>query len=513
MNKNKTDVIFIEADSSRAAYQDLAEDFAAIETPTWSLLLAQSCIAKGFLPMIVDQKAERMSDEQIVDLITREAPNLVVFVVYGQNPNSSTTNMVGATRISSMLDGIPIQVAFIGTHVSALPKATMFKHPEIDYILLGDGVYALHNLLELLNTLPKFAVYPSPKNVEKVKGIVYRDSGGVLMTPPERPVPQDRMDEDLPGYAWDLIPPLSRYRAHVWHPKFDESKRSPFAAVYTSLGCPMKCQFCTINTVNRSSMEDRTYGGMFNTMRFWSPKHMLNILEDLQGRGVETLRISDEMFYLNRKYYEPLLKGIIDRELKFDMWSYTRIDTVNEKFLDLFKSAGVNWLCAGIEAGNNEVRKDVTKGKYTDVDVRNVVTRCENHGIEVLANFIVGLPEDTHETMQETLDLALELNTAHMNVYACQAIPGSELHWIAKDSGWALPETYEGYAFLSYECLPLRTKHLTAAEVLAFRDKFWQTYFSGEKYLTSIEKKFGKPQRKNVEKMARIKLKRKLLGD
>ena len=76
-----------------------------------------------------------------------------------------------------------------------------------------------------------------------------------------------------------------------------------------------------------------------------------------------------------------------------------------------------------------------------------------------------------------------------------------------------MPDNYEGYAFLSYESLPLRTKHCTSAEVLAFRDAAWQTYFTNPDYLQLVEDKFGQQEKLNVEDMASIKLKRKLLGD
>jgi len=115
--------------------------------------------------------------------------------------------------------------------------------------------------------------------------------------------------------------------------------------------------------------------------------------------------------------------------------------------------------------------------------------------------------------MQETLDLALELNTEMANMYPCQALPGSPMYHTAKKNGWALPDSYEGYAFLSYESQPLPTNHISSAEVLKFRDEAWQTYFSNPAYLELVETKFGFQQRKNVEDMASIRLKRKLLGD
>ena len=121
--------------------------------------------------------------------------------------------------------------------------------------------------------------------------------------------------------------------------------------------------------------------------------------------------------------------------------------------------------------------------------------------------------DDTLKTMGETLDLALELNTEMANMYPCQALPGSPMYHMAKQYGWALPETYAGYAFLSYESHPLPTKYVTAAEVLKFRDDAWQKYFTDPAYLKLVETKFGAKERANVEAMAKVPLRRKLLGD
>ena len=117
------DVLFVNADSSAQAYQDLSKDYSAIETPTWCLLLAQSCRAKGFGVAILDCGAERLSDEASVKRIGEAGARLVCFVVYGQNPNSGTTNMIGATALASKFkrEHPETVICFVGSHVSALP--------------------------------------------------------------------------------------------------------------------------------------------------------------------------------------------------------------------------------------------------------------------------------------------------------------------------------------------------------------------------------------------------------
>jgi radical SAM superfamily enzyme YgiQ (UPF0313 family) len=505
---HQMDVLFVEADSSGVAYQDLGKLYAAIETPTWSLLLAQSCRAKGYGVGILDQTAERLSDLDALKRIQDAKPRLAVFVVYGQNPNSGTTNMIGASRLACVLKKTDpeMKICFVGSHSSALPKEVLAL-PWVDFVLLNEGVYALHNLL---STNLK-------DNINLVKGVGHKTNNILTLNEPEIVVPQERMDQDLPGYAWDLLPydkkPFDLYRAHFWHAEFNHEKRTPFAAIYTSLGCRFACDFCMINILNRTDNTDGVVSANSRIMRYWSPEFITKEFEKLAEYGVETVRISDEMFFLDKRYYEPLLENIIDRGLKFRMWSYSRVDTVKKEFLDLFLRAGIGWLALGVEAGNQMVRKEVSKGFFKDVNIRVVIREVRGSGLNVISNYIFGFPDDTMATMKQTLDLALELCTEMVNMYPCQALPGSSLHNTAKDMGWKLPDSPEGFAFLSYESLPLPTKCLSAAEVLRFRDSSWQTYFTHPPFLKLIESKFGTEERRNIEAMSRIKLRRKILGD
>lgn len=507
------DALFINPDSSAKAYQGLAKVYSAIEPPTWSLLLAESCRSKGFEVGILDCDAERLTLEQSVKRIEDVKPRLTVMVVYGQNPNSGTTSMIGALALAKAIKaaGLNTKVCFVGSHTSALPMEVL-ANDCVDIVLLNEGVYALHNLLK--SNLGD--------DLQHIKGIGYKKRGPAnfpipTLNAPQCVVPQERMDEDMPGYAWDLLPfhekPLDMYRAHFWHAEFDHAKRTPFAAIYTSLGCQFGCDFCMINIVNRDDNAEGVSAADSKGMRFWSPEWVGREMAKLADLGVKTLRISDEMFFLNRKYYVPVLQQAIDRDFGFNMWTYSRVDTVRKDVLDMFKRAGVNWLALGVEAGNQLVRQEVSKGSFKEVNIRDVCKTINDADINIISNYIFGFPDDTLETMQQTLDLALELNTEMANMYPCQALPGSPMYHIAKQNGWALPDSYEGYAFLSYESQPLPTKYLSSAEVLKFRDEAWQKYFSNPAYLDLVERKFGQQERKNVEDMASIKLKRKILGD
>lgn len=273
---------------------------------------------------------------------------------------------------------------------------------------------------------------------------------------------------------------------------------------------------CMINLINRTNSAEKTVSADSNTMRFWSPEHMIKIFDELVlDYGISTIRILDEMFFLNKKYYEPLLTLLKERGYGKDlrMWTYARVDTVNERFLELFKDGGVKWLALGIEAANQNIRREIYKGKFQDINIRDVVKQIKDHGMYAGCNYIFGHPEETMENMQETLDLALELNGEFSNFYTAMALPGSPLYYEAKNNGWLLPSTPEGWSFHSYECQPLPTKYLTPEEVLRFRDKAWHIYFESPSFQNLVKEKFGNKALQHIQKQTKIKLKRKILGD
>jgi len=509
------DVLFITPGNAKRIYQDLAEDYSAIETPTWSLLLAESCRSVGYNVAILDANAERLTNQEVVERIEKLNPRLICFVVYGQNPNSGTVNMSGAVTLASDIKSHDVKapISMIGSHVQSLPYETLRKEKDIDIIFANEGVYSLRNLLSKkdLHNL---------NELSEVRGIGFRRDGEPVLTEPEKIVPQNRMDIDLPGYAWDLLPykdkPLDLYRAPMWHADYIQEKRYPYAALYTSLGCMFKCSFCMINILNRDDNDSIGVASNYSRMRFWSPEFIIKEFDKLYEMGVRTLRISDEMFLLNKKYYIPLCKMLKERGYgeKLNTWAYSRIDTIRKpENLKLVREAGIKWLALGIESGDKNVRLQVTKGRFEDVDIREVVKMVHDADIEIIANYLFGLPGDDFKSMEKTFDLSLELCTLAWNAYATMALPGSLMYKEAVDAGHKMPDDYAGYSFHSYNTQPLPTEHLSSAEILKFRDEAWLQYHTYEPFLQKVEDKHGKLARENIEKMTKVKLKRKILGD
>ena len=271
-----------------------------------------------------------------------------------------------------------------------------------------------------------------------------------------------------------------------------------------------------INVLNRNDNAPIGVAANYSKMRFWSPDFIIKEFDKLVEMGVKTLRISDEMFLLNKKYYVPLCEKIIDRGYgeKLSMWAYSRIDTVRDpKQLELIRKAGIKWLCLGIESGEKKIRLEVTKGKFEDLDIREVVDKVHDADIEIIANYLFGLPGDTFESMQKTLDLSIELCTIAWNAYAVMALPGSRLYKKAIEKGFELPDDYTGYSFHSYNTQPLPTEKLSPAEILKFRDEGFTKYHTSPNFLKKIQKKYGNVPIKNIKDMTKIKLKRKIFGD
>jgi radical SAM superfamily enzyme YgiQ (UPF0313 family) len=499
---NRLDVLFIHPNASRKIYQDLSEDLSAIEPPIWAGLLAGHCRKEGLKVDILDCEAEQLGDMQATGRIHKKNPRIACFVVYGQQPSASTQNMEGATSLSAALraHSPDIKILFVGGHVAALPEITMQLHPEIDFVCQNEGVYTISNLLKA-NLL-------SGWELNLIPGLGYRMGDVIFWNKPSSIVSRYDMSKEMPGIPWDLLP-MDKYRTALWHSYTNNCDRSHFASLYTSLGCPYRCFFCMINIINR---RDGKFSDESNIFRAWKTPEIMKEFKKLAKMGIKNVKIADEMFVLNPNHFLEVCKELIKKKYGFNIWCYARIDTIKKEYLEIMKEAGINWIGLGIESGVKKVREDVIKGKFEEVDIRGVVRSIEDSGINVAANYIFGLPEDTMESMQDTLTLALELNTPMANFYCAMAYPGSPLYGKALENGWELPGSYAGYSQHSYETHPLPTKHISAKEVLKFRDEAWITYHTNINFLDMIYRKFGDKALREIKKSTKIKLKRKLLN-
>lgn len=492
----KTDVLFVHPGNQKRIYQDLSKEFTAIATPVWTALLAESTRRAGLAVAIHDVNVEGWDAAAPRELLTRYNPELIVIMVYGHTPSASTQTMPAARMAAAGFKQVnrDLPVALGGIHPSSLPEQTLREEP-VDYVIQGEGVYTIPALLDCLK---------GKIDRKQVPGLWYQSPAGPVGTPPAPIV--ENLDDALPGYAWDLLPDLGRYRAHNMHcfQDFERSQRadfadvrSPYVTLNTSLGCPYNCHYCCINAI---------FGKP--GIRYWSLDHVLAWTDALVRRGVRHIRLDDELFILSPKRVERFCDLLIERKYNLNFWVYGRVDTIRDNLLAKLKKAGVNWICLGIESANAKVRDDVNKNIRTDI--KAVVNKIQDHGIYVLGNYMFGLPEDTLATMEETLQLALDLNCEFANFYTVMALPGSRLYRQAVRQGNVLPPSWSGFSQHSVDTQPMPTRHLSAAQVLEFRDRAFGRYFSHGPYLAMVRRVFGPKVERHLQAMLAIPLERRL---
>jgi len=480
------DVFIVKPGSQKKLYAQLSDfNLTAIEPPLWGGLLAGFLRSRGFGIELLDAEVENLDYLETARAVVEANPQLVLLSVSGTNPSASTMNMTGAGCIAQQIRQLApgLKIAMTGLHPSALPERTL-REEAIDFVVQGEGFHTIPGLIEAVKSGRSSCDSP---------GLWFKQDGAIGNNPP---APLWTELDTLPMPAWDLLP-IEKYRAHNWHCFDHIDRRQPYAVIYTSLGCPFDCHFCCINALfGRSGI------------RYRNPELVIEEIDYLvQKRGVRNIKIIDEMLALKNDHVENLCNLIIGRGYDLNLWAYARVNTVNERMLRKMKLAGINWVAYGFESGSSRVLKGVQK-RYEPGSLMDVVQMTYNEGLYICGNYIFGLPEDDLASMQETLDLALDINAEWANFYTAMALPGSKLYGQAIDEGWALPGSWEGFSPYSAQTLPLPTRYLNPEEVLRFRDAAFSTYYHHPKYLHMIREKFGPETAGHIESMAGRKLKR-----
>lgn len=493
------DVLLINPGSRHAQYQGLGSEFSAVEPPSLAGLFATYLRKRGQSVEIIDAAAEDYVPSDVAKLVSEGfKPTLVTVVVYGFQPSASTQNMDAANATARAIKELSpeCRILFTGTHPAALPARTLAENDAIDYVCSGEGPRTISSLAAALAA----GVDPRGANIPDLwsrrAGVAMKSGASQIL------IDESELDKEMPGVAWDLLP-MDKYRCHNWHAFDSIHERAPYASMHTSLGCPYACTFCCINAPFGKS-----------SYRMWSADVVIKEIEHLYtAYGVRNIKFVDEMFVLNQRHVTAICEGLhalgIGKHL--NIWAYARVDTVKDEYLDVLRRGGVRWLALGIESASKHVRDGVSKGRFVEEDILKVVRKIQAAGIYVIGNYIFGLPDDTTESMRDTLQLAQEANCEFANFYSAMAYPGSKLYTMARDKGWKLPDTWIGYSQHSYETEPLPTATLSGREVLAYRDHAFQSYFRSASYLDGIRRKFGQIVVDHLGRMVEQPLPRRLL--
>lgn len=446
-------VLLVTPNTKRINYGLTSTEFSAVQPNIYMNLLESAYRHVKKVPCkSIHMEGDQVDLDSLIKYIKVCRPDEVGIISSGSNPSASTMTMSGAIEICRRIKlEIPKQHVFIwGGHPTVLPERTKYE-TGADRVIVGTD----------------FGCEP----------------------------------RDIPMVDWKNIDP-TKYRAHNWHCFGDLDSRSPYAVIWTTLGCPYQCEFCCINNV----FEKRTY-----LMR--EIKDVLHEIDYLVKEfGIKHLKIMDELFVSNNhKRLAEFCNGLIQRNYGLNIWCFARTDTVNPQVLAMLKKAGINWIAYGFESVHQSSVNAQRKGSKVE-DYEKVIRWTKEAGISIIADFIAGFWEDNYERLEETYQFMARQNFEFINLYPLFAYPGTPLYdKYIKEGRITEPASWSEYSLYGYDCKPCPTKHLSREEVLRWRDERYAAYYKRPAYLKMIEDKFGVATREHVSAMASMTLERKIL--
>ncbi|MBU0972709.1 MAG: B12-binding domain-containing radical SAM protein [Proteobacteria bacterium] len=329
--------------------------------------IAAACETAGAEVTILDFIVRGYSKKKLTAELKAFDPDIVGI-------NSVTMNFNRAADILGLVkQTFPKVITLMGgPHVSFDSENTLALCPQIDIIVKGEGEATVQELLKVIHRREKWSGIP---------GIVFKDRERILTTAP-RPFIQNL--DSLPLPARHLLP-MARYQA-LGFP----------VSIITSRGCPNHCIFC---------LGRRMVG---QKVRFRSAGRIADEIEGLCAMGISFINIADDLFTASKRRVGQFCNELVKRKLKVSWSAFSRVNTVDTQTLKLMKSAGCHSVSFGIESGNPEMLKRVKKG-ITIAQAKKAAKACKEAGIRGHASFMVGLPGETYETMNDSRKLQNEL--------------------------------------------------------------------------------------------------------
>lgn len=353
----------------------------------------------GYKVKIIDCTLN-VSHQDLLEILQVELPDIV-----GITATTSAFNNAKdiAKDIRTMLPEVKIIIG--GCHVTAVPGEAL-SDGYFDIGVIGEGE---ETFLELAQRIEKGGVF------DDIAGIAYKKNGNVIVNK-RRPLIKDL--DTLPFPAWDLLPDLAKYS-----PTPASYRRLPLATVMTSRGCPMQCKFC-----------DRSIFGSEHRQR--EPENIFNEIEELVHKfGAKEIRFFDDTFTLNKERIFEICEGFKRRKLDIPWTCLTSVTTVSEKLLKTIRKAGCWQVLYGLESGDKRMLEILGKGNTLQQN-KKAVYLAKQAGLGVRADFLVGAPGETKESLVNTLNFAksLPLDYAHFNKFV--PYPGTQFHKILTNQGY-----------------------------------------------------------------------------
>ena len=493
------DVLLIHP-SKTGAYGQVAE-FAST-TPDFLLGLVDSYIeSKGYVSEILDLDVAKISEKNLLALISRLKPNLVGVFSTGVNVSASTQTMPAVIDFfNDIVPKIPnsIKTFVYGGHPTVLPERTLIE-TNADYVIIGEGYETIDLLLKgLINN----------ESVGHIEGLAYKNEDLLEnVTYTINPMPKMIDVNDLPMINWDKLNP-GLYRAHNWHCFGEDTieNRSPYGVIWTSMGCAYPCDFCCINNLYSK-----------RTFRFRDMKAVVEEIDILVNKhGVKNLRIMDELFIIKHPRIVEFCELMEERNYDLNIWCYARVDSVTSDILKRLKKIGMNWIGYGFETGDDEdalisINKAVKKGNLSNDEV---IKMTREAGINMIGHAILGLYDDDEDAIKRNVAFLRKHEFEWNNIYPAFAYPGTPFYEnYVGNNIIPVPKSWEEYGLYSDECKPLPTKHLSSAKVLKLRDELFMEYYTDKDIQNNLLIKFGQKTIDHINKMLSIKLNRKIVNE
>lgn len=417
----------------------IAPPYPLSESPSPPLGLsyvAAACEAAGADVLFLDFIVQKYSPEKLAEALTAFEPDAVGVTSVTMNFKQAVRILQDARRIC------PETVTMMGgPHVSFDIENTLNQYPELDLIVCGEGEATLEELVPLLK---------HPDEWKHIRGVAFRNNGVVFKTP-ERSLISNL--DDLPLPARHFLP-MSRYQA-LGFP----------VTIITTRGCPNQCIFC----LGRRMVGQRP--------RFRDPSLVVDEIEQILSFGMTRINIADDLFTASKKRVKALCREIIKRRIHVEWSAFARVNTVSPEILAIMREAGCDTISFGIESGNPEMLKRVKKG-ITLEQARQAVAWTREAGMRVHASFMVGLPGETLETMQETKEFAESLDIEYgfhflspfPGTTLCEEINSYDLEILTQD--WDLYDANQAI---------VKTSHLEPEHMNAFVEEAYQPFFQKAK--------------------------------
>ncbi|ACK71959.1 hopanoid biosynthesis associated radical SAM protein HpnJ [Gloeothece citriformis PCC 7424] len=418
-------------DGGAGARYQAKREITSFWYPTW--LAQPAALVPG--SKLIDAPPHNQSVEDILKI----AKDYELVIMHTSTP-SLTNDVKCAEAIKAQ--NPQTQIGFIGAHVAVLPEQTLKENSIIDFVCRNEFDYTCKDIAE-------------GKPFQEIKGLSYRDQQGNIQHTPERELIHDwdSMPSVLPVYDRDLD--INKYFiGYLLH---------PYISFYTGRGCPAKCSFC---------LWPQTIGG--HQYRAKSPEAVAREMEEaksLFGDKVREYMFDDDTFTIDKQRAIAISEHL--KRLKLT-WSCNARANLDYDTLKQLKNNGLRLLLVGFESGNQQILDGIRKGIKLEV-AKKFMENCHKLGIKVHGTFILGLPDETQETIDETIRFACEINPHTIQVSIAAPYPGTELYQQALINNWFTDKNL--VANSGIQLSPLEYPNLSSAQIEAGIERLYRSFY------------------------------------